>query len=277
MHVLYVHQRFPAQFGHIADRLISRHGFRCTYATEKANRPTGRVQPVFYRRRGSATHATHFASRPFEESARQCHAVMEALQNRADMRPDVIVGHSGFGSTLFLRDLYDCPIINFCEWFYRRGGGDFGLRDDSNQRNRCGPIDSCRNAALLADLDACTLAYSPTNWQRSRMPNEYQYKLETIFDGIAVSASAGGWTISFELALAVLDDPAAYRRQLGQAGLATIHEKYDLDVVLPKMIALYERAIRGEVSRPGGWDQGARGGAEVAQRRRRTDAPKSAG
>jgi glycosyltransferase involved in cell wall biosynthesis len=36
-----------------------------------------------------------------------------------------------------------------------------------------------------------------------------------------------------ELALEVLDDPAAYRRKLGQAGMETIHEKYDLDVVLP--------------------------------------------
>jgi glycosyltransferase involved in cell wall biosynthesis len=37
---------------------------------------------------------------------------------------------------------------------------------------------------LLADLDACTLGYAPTNWQRSRFPHEYQYKLQTIFDGI---------------------------------------------------------------------------------------------
>jgi hypothetical protein len=46
-----------------------------------------------------------------------------------------------------------------------------------------------------------------------------------------------------ELALEVLDDPATYRRTLGQAGMEMIHEKYDLDVVLPKMIRLYERAI----------------------------------
>jgi hypothetical protein len=37
---------------------------------------------------------------------------------------------------------------------------------------------------LLADLQNCTLGYSPTEWQRSRFPAEYQYKLETIFDGI---------------------------------------------------------------------------------------------
>jgi len=37
---------------------------------------------------------------------------------------------------------------------------------------------------LLADLDCCTAGYSPTHWQRSRFPAEYQHKLETIFDGI---------------------------------------------------------------------------------------------
>ena len=30
MHIVFVHQNFPAQFGHIADYLATRHGFRCT-------------------------------------------------------------------------------------------------------------------------------------------------------------------------------------------------------------------------------------------------------
>jgi glycosyltransferase involved in cell wall biosynthesis len=30
MHVLFIHQNFPAQFGHIARKLVSEHGWQCT-------------------------------------------------------------------------------------------------------------------------------------------------------------------------------------------------------------------------------------------------------
>ena len=30
MHVLFVHQNFPAQFGHIARKLFREHGWQCT-------------------------------------------------------------------------------------------------------------------------------------------------------------------------------------------------------------------------------------------------------
>ena len=41
-----------------------------------------------------------------------------------------------------------------------------------------------RNAMILLDLQNCTTGYSPTQWQRSRFPAEYQYKIKTIFDGV---------------------------------------------------------------------------------------------
>jgi glycosyltransferase involved in cell wall biosynthesis len=37
---------------------------------------------------------------------------------------------------------------------------------------------------LLLDLENCTAGYSPTEWQRSRLPAPYQPKICTIFDGI---------------------------------------------------------------------------------------------
>ena len=34
MHILYVHQNFPAQFGHIAGYLATKEGHRCTFVSE---------------------------------------------------------------------------------------------------------------------------------------------------------------------------------------------------------------------------------------------------
>ena len=52
------------------------------------------------------------------------------MKARPDIRPDLVVGHSGFGSTLFLRELYDCPIINYFEYFYHTTNSDMDFRPD---------------------------------------------------------------------------------------------------------------------------------------------------
>ncbi|MHB1036191.1 MAG: glycosyltransferase [Pirellulales bacterium] len=182
MHVLYVHQNYPAQFGHIAAYLVKHHKFRCTFVTERASCAADGVQQIQYKVRGGATAKTHFCSRGIENFTWRSHAVYETMKAHPEIRPDIVVGHSGFGSTLFLADLYDCPIVNFFEWYYRTD------ESDGEFLNQVGPANAMRsrirNAMLLADLQASTLGYSPTNWQRSRFPHEYQPKLETIFDGI---------------------------------------------------------------------------------------------
>lgn len=188
MHILFVHQNFPAQFGHIAQYLIQRHGFRCTFVSEKPGGQVAGIERIQYQARGGATAATHYCSRTFENQIWQSHALFEALKDRPDLRPDLIVGHSGFVSTLYLRELYDCPIVNYFEYFYRAKDSDIDFRHDLPG---CPQIDTLRartrNAMLLLDLDNCDGGYSPTEWQRSQLPAEYQAKLTTIFDGIDTS------------------------------------------------------------------------------------------
>src|SRR5262249_15966293 len=128
MHMVFIHQNFPAQFGHVARYLAERHGHRCTFVSEQPPSQIGGLERIQYRMKGGAAPENHYCSRTFENTIWHSHAVFEALKARPDIQPDLIVGHSGFGSTLFLRELYSCPIINYFEYFYRSVNSDMDFR-----------------------------------------------------------------------------------------------------------------------------------------------------
>lgn len=187
MHVLFVHKNFPAQFGYIARHLVKAHGFECTFVSQRPPGDAGGVRRIQYRLRGAANRQTHFCSRSFENFTWHSHAVYDAMKSHPEVKPDLVVGHSGFGSTLFLADLYDCPIINYFEWYYHAGGADFDFRPEFPSHELMALRARSRNAMLLADLENCATGYCPTQWQRSQMPEVYQHKLRTLFDGIDTS------------------------------------------------------------------------------------------
>ncbi len=183
MHILFVHKNYPAQFGHIAHHLATRLGHRCTFVSERppAKGPVERIQ---YTLQGGATNTTHYCSRTFENAVWHSEAVFNALKARPDIKPDLIVGHSGFASCLYLRELYDAPIVNYFEYFYHTSRSDMDFLPDFP----CTEIDRLRartrNAMLLLDLETCDVGYSPTRWQRSRLPESFRDKVRVVFDGI---------------------------------------------------------------------------------------------
>jgi glycosyltransferase involved in cell wall biosynthesis len=191
MRVLYVHQNFPAQFGHITAYLANQLKWECSFVSETSAGVVSGIEKIQYKLAGGATAQNHFCSRTFENTVWHSDAVYHAMQQKSEQgyKPDLIVGHSGFGSTLFLRELYpDVPCINLFEYYYRPHGADSDMDFRTDLGWVLDPIKyhraRCRNAMILLDLQNCDAAYAPTEFQRSRFPREYLPKLETIFDGV---------------------------------------------------------------------------------------------
>jgi len=189
MHVLYVHQNFPAQFGHIARHLVQNLGWTCSFVSQTPPGVVAGINKIQYKTAGGATTHNHFCSRTFENTVWHCDGVYRAMKGHPEVKPDLIVGHSGFGSTLFLRELYPTvPIINFFEYYYRA----HDLDSDMDFRTDLGwPLGEmkylrsrCRNAMILLDLQTCQAAYTPTEFQKSRFPEDQQQRLRVIFDGV---------------------------------------------------------------------------------------------
>jgi glycosyltransferase involved in cell wall biosynthesis len=185
MRILFVHQNFPAQFGHIARHLIRSRGWHCDFISETPAGDSNGIRKIQYKISGGARETTHYFSRTFENAVWHAHAVFQAAESVPELAPDLIVGHSGFGSTVFLNERFPgIPIINYFEYFYHAHQSDLDFRPDFPPDPRDSLRAKARNAMILLDLQNCQAGYSPTNWQRQLFPAEYLPKIDVIFDGI---------------------------------------------------------------------------------------------
>ena len=183
MQILFVHPNYPAQFGHIAARLARERRIDAVFVTRAAAGVRDGVRCIRYELKGGATRGTHYCSRTFENGVWNAHAVYETCK-RAGLSPDLIVGHSGFGSTVFLRDLYSAPIVNYFEYYYHARQSDMDFRPDFPPEEIDYLRARARNAMILLDLEACAAGYAPTRWQRSLLPPIWQPQIDVIHDGI---------------------------------------------------------------------------------------------
>jgi glycosyltransferase involved in cell wall biosynthesis len=99
--------------------------------------------------------------------------------------PDLVYGHSGWGPTLFVKDVFpDSKLMCYFEWFYWAHGSDA----DFDPADPLSPDDEAKirvkNAPILMDLYSCDWGLSPTKWQKSQFPHEFQRKMSAMHDGV---------------------------------------------------------------------------------------------
>lgn len=186
MHVLFVHKSFPAQFGPIAAHLVREEGWRCTFVSRSPPGVVEGIRKIQYRPNGGATERTHYFSRNFENAVWHAAGVYDTLTGlRNSLDPDLIVGHSGFGSTLFLTELFPgAPILNLFEYFYHPHGSDLDFRPEFPPAEEDVLRARARNGMILLDLEYCHAGYAPTEFQRSLFPDVYRPKIDVVHDGI---------------------------------------------------------------------------------------------
>lgn len=184
MQILYVHPNLPAQFGPVLSRLARRSDLECVFVAKNTVQSVPGVRVVPFEPKGGATRRTHYCSRTFENAVWNAHAVYEACREAPGLAPDLVVGHSGFGTTAFLPDLFDCPVVNLFEYYYHGHGSDMDFRPEFPPRSIDYLRSRMRNAMILTDLTQCAVGYAPTAWQRDLFPPEWRSKLEVVHDGV---------------------------------------------------------------------------------------------
>jgi glycosyltransferase involved in cell wall biosynthesis len=187
MKILFLHPNFPSQFRNLAIVLGKDPNHQVVFGT---NRREGEIAGVFkaiYTPSREAAPQTHHYVRNLENAVLTAQAVYRVAEKlKAEgFFPDIIYGHSGWGPTLFMKDVFPkAELLCYFEWFYHAHGSDADF-DPSEPLNT---DDECRirvkNAPILTDLYSCDRGLSPTNWQRQQFPKEYHSKLTVIHDGV---------------------------------------------------------------------------------------------
>jgi len=187
MKILFLHPNFPAQFRHLAATLGQDRQNTVVFATNRREGNISGVNKIIYEKSRTAKPETHHYVRPLENAVLEAQGVYRVAQKLKDQGfyPDVVYGHSGWGPTLFMKDIFPkATLICYFEWFYNAYGSDASfdpsdpINADDEARIRI------KNAPILLDLATCDRGLSPTAWQRSQFPSEFHSKIKVHHDGI---------------------------------------------------------------------------------------------
>ena len=197
MRVLFLHQNFPGQFLHVAAALQYQGGHEPIAVVPETNtRPPLIPTRTYTFDPGCERAGASFASYYAESVARGVAVARTLLVLRKEgFTPDIIIGHGGWGETLFVRDVWpECPILLHAEFFYSAEGADAGFDTElSGPPPELFPLQvRARNAAMtLALLDA-DRGVAPTYWQASRFPDALRAKIAVVHEGIDTDAIRPG-------------------------------------------------------------------------------------
>lgn len=185
--VLFVHNNFPGQFGWIAAAL-HRQGHSCAAIASHTGKPVETIPLLRWAsKRGSTPNIFPFSVRAEADFIRGRAAAECALALRKKgFDPDLIIGHPGWGETLFLREIFPrAKQVLYGEYFYRSRNSDIDFDPEFST-----PTDDDRmrvyakNATMMLAYSEADRIVSPTLFQASQLPDLVRGRMSIIHEGV---------------------------------------------------------------------------------------------
>ncbi|MCK0067983.1 glycosyltransferase [Kordiimonas laminariae] len=190
MRILFVHNNFPGQYRRLLKYIEDnpKLGVEVNVATLKKNEQKYKAKRVFkFQPHRDATKGIHPSLVSTERAVLQGQALYGTLLKSKDksFKPDLIMSHSGWGSNMFLKDMFpEAKLLTYFEWYYHARGGDAeflsGEKNDANDAMRI----RMKNTPILQDLAAMDHGQCPTNFQHGRLPEIFRPNVSVLHDGV---------------------------------------------------------------------------------------------
>ncbi len=202
--ILFIHNNFPGQFVHVSQAFARRKGVRIF----AAGGPTAKVRPhvtlAAYRLPKDPPKPGHPLAERFTTDiirGELAAGAMQKLQREAGCDPALVVGHSGWGETLFAKDLFpNAKHVVYSEFFYNWKGSDVGFDPEFPEAGlRSALRVRTKNAGMLTSLVAADLGLSPTEWQKRQHPEILLPKIKVVHDGVDTVAASPKFNARFQV------------------------------------------------------------------------------
>ena len=188
MNVLFVHQNMPGQYREMLGWLAATGAHRIVFLTQREKvAPVAGVTVVHYTPQHQPADDAYALSRHFEESMGTAMGALQACRKMAEdgFRPDIVIGHAGWGELTFLKQLWpDAPIIGYWEYYYIASGGAVGFDPEFPPGAASAQVLMARNALSHLCLPQIDLGQCPTEWQMGTFPAEFRAKSYICHEGI---------------------------------------------------------------------------------------------
>lgn len=188
MKILFVHQNYPAQYKHVLKFLSSNTEHQIVFLTQKA----GLGQPpdhhiIEYLPDHTPADNAYPYSAEFEKCCANGAKVAEICTNLEEQgfTPDIIIGHSGWGEMLFVKEVWPTiPVISYFEYFYSASGGAVGFDPEFSISDVMPYIMNARNGINYLSHEACDIGQTATQWQKAGYPKSFHDKINVVHEGI---------------------------------------------------------------------------------------------
>ena len=204
MKILFVHQNFPAQFLHLAPEMVKR-GHEVFAITDGKNSNKISLPHLRYNFQAQKVDpAATRLGRNYTLMSDRGVVVARAAMNLRDTKgytPDVIFAHSGWGESLFLKEVWpSAKLIVYAELYYRGHGGDVGFDSEFSQKSFDQVmISQGRTSYLAQSIVHADAALSPTHFQANTHPDLLRQRITVIHDGVDTRALAPNPKATFAL------------------------------------------------------------------------------
>jgi glycosyltransferase involved in cell wall biosynthesis len=192
VNILFVHQNFPGQYLHLLRSLLADNAARegtheLVFMTEPNNNRMAGVRKVTYSRPPPVSASLVLEAREYEMAMRRAQAAYRgALQIKAlGFKPDIIIGHHGWGEMLNLVDAFPgVPILGYFEFFYKIHGSDVNFDPEFPMPEAQFGAVRGKNAVNLLALNLEQHGQTPTRWQHSTYPGWARPQIRLIEEGV---------------------------------------------------------------------------------------------
>jgi glycosyltransferase involved in cell wall biosynthesis len=199
---LFIHQNFPGQYRHVVRQLAGKRGNRVYFITQPNDNAMVGVTKITYPKDDRPWVNCHAYSVEFDRAIHHGAAVAEVCRRLRDegLRPDLIVGHSGWGETLFVKDVFpDVPLLANFEFYYHARGVDVGFDPEFVSIFNDPARLRARNATNLLAFEAADWGHTATAWQKSLYPPELRSRISTLHEGVDTAMVRPSRTASFRI------------------------------------------------------------------------------